>query len=558
MSAMGNTTQENFERLSAERSGIIDRLDPELSKNSLNLGLIDTANLPLDTPDLQGFSRLEQLIILSIKETISTSEVDLKDPTTLFVLSSTKGNIDMLAQEQPDFNDIALGTTARKVMAYFGMCSAPVVISNACVSGVMAYVVAQRLMNTNQYRQAIVVGADLLSKFIISGFQSFNTLCEGICRPFDAERTGLNLGEAVATQLLLSTPKEGAIALVNGAVSNDANHISGPSRTGEGLKIAIEKVVENIEEIDFVYCHGTSTPYNDAMEAQALVRSNLSGVPALSTKAYTGHALGAVGVLEIILGAAALQANVLPRTLGYRSDKHGVDPLVKVSDTTLQQEQNCMLKLASGFGGSNTVALFRKGIIAEETTAQEKVQDEVLRSVKISEGKIIVDGRQVENESETAFDPFAKVIYRKYLGSYAKFHKMDRLSKLGTLAAELLLKEIDLSSYDTNEIAMIFANTSASINSDIKYQESIKEIPSPAYFVYTLPNIVIGEISIKHQLKGEGIFFIQNEHDAEALADYRQSLWQSTKTQLVLEGWLEVDEANNYCADIQLIKRTNL
>lgn len=550
ISALGHTTQDNIEAILSNKSGIKKIINTELSSNELPLSLIDDSILASDLAPLKeaGYSRFEGLIIASITETIKSSAIDIKSDRTVFILSTTKGNIELLSQGN---TDVSLSGSSQKIMDHFEMKGKPYIISNACISGVMALIVAKRMINQGHYDNAVVVGADVLTKFIVSGFESFSSLSPNRCKPFDAQRDGLNLGEGIATQIVSKQYSQGNIALIDGSISNDANHISGPSRTGEGLKVAIDKIIGDDKNIDMISCHGTSTPYNDAMEGQAIVRTGLEKATIVGTKGYTGHTLGAAGVIETIISTEALKRNTIPCTLGY--DEHGVEANINVSKSTQKIEMHKLLKVASGFGGCNAAALFSKDSIEATQEITKTTNEKIIGSIEIENGKIILDGELAFQHEDTTFDVFSKAAYKNLEIAYAKFYKMDRLSKLGILAAEYLLNKVDISNYDEKEIAIIFANASASLNSDIKYQESIASIPSPAYFVYTLPNIVIGEIAIKHRIKGEGIFFIQKEYNPTQLQNYRRAMCDSTSTSLVLEGWLEVDAEGNYCSKINLI-----
>lgn len=160
----------------------------------------------------------------------------------------------------------------------------------------------------------------------------------------------------------------------------------------------------------------------------------------------------------------------------------------------------------------------------------------------IKMGKIVLDGKTVFESENTEFLDFSKAAYKAIEVNYPKFFKMDGLSKLALLAADLLLKpEVDPEK--ENDIALLFANKSSSLDTDVKYQESIADkqnyFPSPAVFVYTLPNICLGEISIRHQLKSENSFFIFDAFNPGFMADYSEILIQTRKSQKVLCGWVE-------------------
>lgn len=169
----------------------------------------------------------------------------------------------------------------------------------------------------------------------------------------------------------------------------------------------------------------------------------------------------------------------------------------------------------------------------------------------IEHSKITVNGNLIFESPGTAFPEFAKEAYKSLELSYPKFHKMDSLSKLAFLAAEMLLKDEDHS-----RTAVVFANRSSSLDTDHKYQESINSqenyFPSPAVFVYTLPNICVGEISIRHKMQTENAFFVLDEYDEEFLNDYAAQLLLSGKAEKVLCGWTELYQ-DNYKAFVYLL-----
>jgi 3-oxoacyl-[acyl-carrier-protein] synthase-1 len=209
----------------------------------------------------------------------------------------------------------------------------------------------------------VIAGADVISKFILSGFQSFQAISPGPCKPFDVNRDGITLGEGAAT-MILSAHQNNAqdIKVMGGAVSNDANHISAPSRTGEELSQAITKTLDQANlspaAIGFISAHGTATMYNDEMEAKAFWLANLQTVPVNSLKGYYGHTLGAAGLIESIVSIHSLKENVVIPTLGFKET--GIpDPLNICTDLLRGNFKNC-LKTASGFGGCNAALVFSK------------------------------------------------------------------------------------------------------------------------------------------------------------------------------------------------------
>lgn len=167
--------------------------------------------------------------------------------------------------------------------------------------------------------------------------------------------------------------------------------------------------------------------------------------------------------------------------------------------------------------------------------------------VTLDSSSIWIDG-QLEMESpKTTFTDFAKLAYQKFDLQYPKFFKMDKLSKLAFLSAELILEKV-IKEDQENNIALVFSNQSASLDTDVSYQDTISNrndyYPSPSMFVYTLPNICIGEISIKHKLQTENIFFVTDVFDAELMFSYAEAILNKGKADQVLCGWVELYQEN--------------
>lgn len=304
------------------------------------------------------YTRLEKLAILALQPVLEGKQITNK---SVLILSSTKGNIKLL-QENTAIAEANLGKLAQKIADFFGFSTQPIVVSNACVSGVMALSVAKRMLQFSEYEEAFVVAGDEVSEFVISGFNSFQALSNQLCKPYDKDRKGINLGEAVAAAHLTLKKETALVRIAGDASVNDANHISGPSRTGEGLfrsiKVALNEAEIPSEDIDFISAHGTATLYNDEMEAIAFGRSSLLEKPLFSLKANYGHTLGASGLLETVISIEALQQNTILPSLGYK--EMGVSQPVTIYTLPKEVETTYFLKTASGFGGCNTAMVFEK------------------------------------------------------------------------------------------------------------------------------------------------------------------------------------------------------
>lgn len=356
---LGFDVKENIENVLEGNSGIKRYEDETLMKEPFYASIIDEAKLNAAFSKISSdltFTKLEKMMILALQPIVEES---LVQENTAFLLSTTKGNIKALAN---NVETAQLNKLAKKVAGFFGFKTEPIVVSNACVSGVLAVSVAKRLIQSDQYSNVFIVAGDLVSEFVLSGFNSFQAMSNEPCKPYSKNRTGVSLGEATAAVLVTSEVKNALVEVLGDGSINDANHISGPSRTGEGLVRSIEsamleaKVDEN--HIDYISAHGTATPFNDEMEAIAFNRKKLENVPVNSLKGYYGHTLGASGLLETVIGIQTLLQNMLIASLGF--DEIGVSQSINVIEKNEFKPLNCFLKTASGFGGCNTAVIFQK------------------------------------------------------------------------------------------------------------------------------------------------------------------------------------------------------
>lgn len=359
ISPLGRTSTENFDSVISGKSGIQLIDEKRLSAEPFYGSRI------VEPRRIDDLSLLESMIIEAISNVLKSVPVPLN--RLLFILSSTKGNISLLEQGEISNPRIHLHGLAKFIADWFQF-PKHLVVSNACISGVMALNIGKRMIESGEADHVVVAGADVLSKFVVSGFQSLHAISPEACRPFDSERKGINLGEGAGAILITGDPKALKISpnllIAGGGLSNDANHISGPSRTGEELADAIFQALSEADitadEIDFISAHGTGTPYNDEMEAKAFTLVDLNRTPLNSLKGYFGHTLGAAGVIEVAMSAESLRTNKLIVSKGYRN--LGVtQPLAVITEANQNTVKAC-LKTASGFGGCNAALIMKKEI----------------------------------------------------------------------------------------------------------------------------------------------------------------------------------------------------
>lgn len=309
-----------------------------------------------------NYTKLEKMMILALQPIVENSKLDL-DKKTGFILSTTKGNI--AALENPSEENIQkaqLHQLAKTIADFFGFKTEPIVVSNACVSGILAVSVAKRLIQIGMYDNIFIVAGDVISEFVLSGFNSFQAMSDLPCKPYSKNRNGVTLGEASAAVLVTSNKENAKIKIIGDGSINDANHISGPSRTGEGLFRSIESALAeakiNPNQIDYISAHGTGTTFNDEMEAIAFNRLGLQNIPVNSLKGFYGHTLGASGLLETVIGIQSVLESKLFASLGF--DELGVSQPINIIEKSEDKTINYFLKTASGFGGCNTAVLFEK------------------------------------------------------------------------------------------------------------------------------------------------------------------------------------------------------
>lgn len=527
----------------------------------LGFGLTDNYNSmlngehglnPIDVAPQGELTRLETMMVRVINAV--TDEVDLTSARTAFVFSTTKGNIDNLTIDTPKpQSNVFLQNMAHHVCKIVGFTGNPIVVSNACISGVVAVVVAQRLIRTGVFDNVIVVGGDEMTEFTTSGFMAFKSVSPNPCRPYDAQRDGLSLGEAVgAIVITADETKSAGVVLAGSAMTNDANHISGPSRTGEPLAEAMKQAMTEAQltsaDISFVNAHGTATIYNDEMESKAMALAELQQCPINSLKPYIGHTLGASGVVEIAIAAEELRRGVLLGTKGYETP--GTPIPLNVSAANRSIEMRHCIKSASGFGGCNAAVVMSLAKYATIAQPLQAAQSVVMKQCTMKAGKLTVDNK-VLMQTASDFSAFAREMYHT-LTPNLKFFKMTDMCKLGYLAAEYMLSNLEYEPYD---VAMVLSNRSSSLDADLQHwriQKRDNEPASPAAFVYTLPNIVMGEIAIKHKVKGETTFFVANDKNDNFATHYAEMLLGSGRYKYVLTGWCELLD-NEYELDFKLI-----
>lgn len=573
ISPLGETSEENYLSVKAGRSGI-RAYEP------------GTCNIPEGFYASLLFEDFETLALKSAQKAIANARLELKGKRTAFILSSTKGNIE---------KNISLADSAQRIASQLGIDAKPIVVCNACISGLSALILGNRLIDSGLYDAAIVCGCDTPRQFILSGFQSLKALSPEPCRPFDMERMGLNLGEAAATLILSKNPIQGnSWRMGDGFIRNDAFHISTPSKTADGLYLSLQRTLESFtkeisstckqidlkEHLAFINAHGTATLFNDQMESVAIGRAGLSDLPANAYKSFWGHTMGAAGILETIISMKAIDDDTILGTRGF--SELGVSGKMNICAENRPTDKKGFIKMLSGFGGCNATIWAAKNPerenIALSQIEQQNREFTTTHAIRITPEEVVLDhqklweGKKELGEQEGAgHHSLLTSLYRQMIGNYPKFYKMDGLSRLGFVASEILLNaekgDTDVERREEEgerlleERAIIFFNHSSSIASDRNYKESINDkdnyFPSPSIFVYTLPNIVTGEIAIRNHFHGETSFFILPDKDERMMEEILQASCRDAQSKSFLTGWIDYEDERHFEADLKIKKMRN-
>lgn len=548
-SPIGLDTEENMRSITDYKSGIKLVEDTSVFCKPMYAAKIYGEHTDPD------FSILERRAIFSVKRALNLlKDFDNADflKEAQLILSTTKGDITFLESGDEILdNRVFLNHTAKVIADYFKLERDPLVVSNACISGVNAVISASRLISSDYCKHAIIVGADMLSRFVVTGFQSFHSISTGPCIPYDAKRDGLTLGEAVGVIVLTSdrtiVADDDPIVVEGGAVSNDANHLSAPSRTGDGLAASMSQAISAAgvkpEEIDFINAHGTATLYNDEMESKAIHLAGLSSIPVQSLKPYWGHTLGASGVIESIGCFWQMKNSILFGTKGYIQSGVPVDIMVK-GEHEAKVLKRC-IKTASGFGGCNASVIYAFDSVSGNSRYHQPTSWKELSRFSLS--------------GKDNFHDLIREWNKRLENSDLKFFKMDDLSKLGYIGVLKLLKDNpEFSDILPEKRGLFFGNYTSSLASDIRHVSAIGSEDdlkaSPAIFVYTLPNVVLGEICIKNKFKGENTFFVFNASDEKNAGDILLRNASLSGMELVVAGWCDLI-GEKYDLNIGLYKK---
>ena len=386
ISSIGNSVEENYNALLNNQIGIttienIATIHADVIKvgeiKKTNQELIEELQLGKDN----NFSRTAMLGTIAAKQAVKNAGItSINEYRTGLISATSVGGMDMTERyyheyfENPEvvkyISSHNAGDNTDKMANELGLKGMVTTISTACSSAANAIMLGTRLIKSGKLDRVIVGGTDALSKFTINGFKTLMILSDGYNKPFDNERTGLNLGEAAAylvleSDKLVKKENKKVLARVSGyGNANDAFHQTASSENGDGAFLAMEKAFKiaqlKPEQIDYINVHGTATPNNDLSEGRAIVRLfGENKVPDFSsTKPFTGHTLAAAAAIEAIYSVLAIQNNVVFPNLNFKTP---MEEFNLVPQTTLKHKNiDHVLSNSFGFGGNCSTLIFSK------------------------------------------------------------------------------------------------------------------------------------------------------------------------------------------------------
>lgn len=543
ISAIGTDKQQVLEALVAGRSGIgpmryLSSVHTELpvgevplSNEALKAKLHIDASTPMSRTTLMG--------IWAVGQAIAEAHIDPKSGLRIWLISGTTvGGMDVteshFAQLCNDhdasyFRQHDCGSCTQAIAQYFGPCfSEATTVSTACSSAANALMLGARLLREGMADVVVAGGSEALSLFHLNGFNSLMILDHKRCRPFDATRAGLNLGEGAAYLVLESeqqAKRRGAkihAYLTGWGNACDAFHQTASSPEGEGATLAMTQALQEArlhpQDIAYVNAHGTGTPNNDQCESAALRRVFSTDVlpPVSSTKAFTGHATSAAGSIEAVICLLAMQHNFVPQSLGYNTEAEGcIVPTQGESHMALTH----VMCNSFGFGGNDTSLIF--SLQSTDGGKAERVHTDA--DIREAAHITLSDSEQLKAISQ----------YIKPLES----RRMGRIMKASLLAS---LQALDAAGIKRPDAIITATAYGCTVNSEkilMQMRAEGEANVSPTLFMQSTHNTLGSNVGIRTHCHGYNITYTQGKDSLRwALLDARMLL-HSGRCRSVLVGF---------------------
>ena len=542
ISAIGNDKATVLQSLLDGRSGIVEMKHLHSSHHELPVGEVQLSNdemkAMLALPIEEQTSRTSLMGMLAVRQALAEAqlpETAPKNRRVVLISGTTVGGMDITEQYYDSFatSDEHLdclkkhdcGSSTEEIAARFGI-SECTTISTACSSAANALILGASLLKTGQADLVIAGGSEALTRFHLNGFNSLMILDHEPCRPFDAQRAGLNLGEGAAFVVMeteASARERGADIhawLTGYGNACDAFHQTASSDNGEGAYRAMTEALEMAqlkpEDIDYVNAHGTGTPNNDLSESAALKRVFAEKMPLISsTKAFTGHTTSASGSIETVICLLAMQHHFVPANLRWEHQiPDGITPTTGVKDVTLKH----VVCNAFGFGGNDSSLILSAVPVAGEESAAAISDDDIRVATKV----------EITSEEELS-----------EIRNYVKPLEARRMGKIMKSSLLSSLKAMEQAGIEKPD-AIITATALGCLENSERLLNQLQEegevMLKPTYFMQSTHNTIGSGIAIFTKCHGYNVTYTHGKDSLEwALRDARMLL-KSGKAKSVLVG----------------------
>ncbi len=510
ISAIGCNKKEVLHSLLNHKTGIDSMKYLESMHKHLPVGEVKCSNDELKSilgiEASKILSRNVMLGAIAAKEALCEANDDLSSKKVVFISGTTVGGMDiteaffakMLQDDTflPYLKSHDCGSSSNEIMQLCGIDAEVCTISTACSSALNAMIVGAEMLRRGEADVIIAGGCESLSRFHFNGFNSLMILDSERCRPFDATRAGINLGEGAAYVVMEraeEADRRGAQvqAYISGYGNRcDAFHQTATSETGEGAFLAMSKAIQSsglsIDDISYINAHGTGTGNNDQSESVALQRVFGSNVPKISsTKGFTGHTTSASGSIETVICILAMMNNFIPANLGWdKAMENGVIPTLGETEVELTN----VLCNSFGFGG-NCSSLILSKVQSEQSDRGEKRKWRVVAEVEVN-----------------ADSDLSKV---KEFVPPMEARRMGKLLKAATIASQQALNIAEIKCPD----AIITATSLGMLETSEKFLNAMivdgEETLSPTLFMQSTHNTIGSAIAIRNKCNGYNITYTQ-------------------------------------------------
>lgn len=573
VSAIGNSKQEVLQSLVEEKTGIGEMKYLQSSHHELPVGEVKLSNEQmkemLGIPTDQLMSRTALLGMLAIQEALqnagmgelaqkarASASVPVlasgKPLRIVLVSGTTVGGMDITEQCFADIEtrgDIEFlkhhdcGNSTKLMAEHFGIFTDWSTISTACSSAANAIMLGARLLKAGEADLVVAGGTEALSKFHLNGFHSLMILDEQQCRPFDATRAGLNLGEGAAYVVLESEEMAQQLghqphAYLSGyGNACDAFHQTASSDDGEGAYLAMKEALEMAHlkpaDIQYVNAHGTGTPNNDQSESVSLKRIFGEEMPWVSsTKSFTGHTTSASGSIETVICLLAMQYHFVPANLGWKHPMEaGIQPTLGIRNVELEH----VLCNSFGFGGNDSSLVISAHRSADSVSHDDMLTDHDVQVVSDADIQIDSDAdiqvvAKVEIDSEDALADIRK--YVKPLEA----RRMGKIMKSSLLSSLEALNQAGISYPDAIITGTAYGCLDYSERLLRQMQEEGEVMLKPTYFMQSTHNTIGSNIAINTHCHGYNVTYTQEAHSMEWALRDACLLLKSGKVNNVLVG----------------------